>query len=284
MPPKTDINELLEVQSRAYKDATQTLFESLSKRVDDLVKTVLGLQQSLEFSQAELRETKDNLIQSNQQLNEYKKKNEENVQKINKLEEKLDNLENYSRKNNIRIDGVEEPSSETNEMLHVKVKKLIEEKLQSKNVDFETIHRLPVNKGQTSTPRTIIARLTNYRTRDDIMKNKSKLKGTGIYLNEDLSENTMKARKEKLEEFKKARSLGKIAFFKGKNLIVRERRNDAEAKNLGQKTPPPRAVSELVDVFTPKTQEVGAEKQSVNLNDNQTSGRSGLRSQSGIIG
>ena len=192
-----------------------------------------------------------------------------------KLEEKIDGFEDYSRRNNIRIDGVEDAPSETNELLQVKVTKLFEEKLQIKNVSIDSIHRLAANKRHPTAPRTIITRLSNFRTRDDIMRNKSKLKGTGIYFNEDLSENTNKARNEKIEEFKRARSLGKIAYFKGRNLVIRDRHI---ATGSSRNNTPPRPVSELVEVFTPITQVDRERGQDKNLNHNNDSVRDRLRS------
>ena len=145
---------------------------------------------------------------------------------IIKQQDRLDHLEDYSRKNNIRIDGFVELPNETNETLHVKVTKLIEDKLQIKDVKIDNIHRLSGNKKDQSTPRTIITRFSNQFHRDSTMKNKMKLKGTGIFINEDLCENTIKARREKMDQFKQAKSSGKIAFFNGKNLVVRERRHN----------------------------------------------------------
>ena len=278
MSTKSELNELLEIQSKAYKEATQMLFESLNNRVDELVKTVIELQHSLEFSQAELKETNDNLTKSCNELKDCKAKLKEYEVKIEKLEVKVDSLEDYSRRNNVRIDGIEEPPNETSEILHVKVKKIFEEKLQLKNVNIDTIHRLSANRSQPAAPRTIITKLSNYRTRDDIMRNKSKLKGTGIYLNEDLSDNTNKIRKEKMEEYKKARSLGKIAYFKGRNLVIKERKTRVDTRNEGRNSSPPRAVSELVTVFTPNAQESGEDQQNTNLNHNENSVRSRLRS------
>ena len=142
MPPKADFNEVLQIQSTAYKEATQMIFDSLNGRVNDLFKTVIELQHSLEFSQAELKDTRDSLAQATTELNECKVKLREQENMMIKQQDRLDNLEDYSRKNNIRIDGFEEPPNETKEVLHVKIKKLLEDKLQIKDVNIDNIHRL----------------------------------------------------------------------------------------------------------------------------------------------
>ena len=168
------------------------------------------------------------------------------------LQNRLDNIEDYSRKNNIRIDGIAELPNETNEVLHVKVKKLLEEKLQIQNVNLDNIHRLSANKRIQGAPRTIITRFSNQWTRDNIMKKKMKLKGTGIFLNEDVSENTLLARRDQMDLYKQAKSSGKIAFFNGKRLIIRERKLISTTNSNQQGTTSAGAVSELINTFTPK--------------------------------
>lgn len=189
----------------------------------------------------------------------------------------VDHLEDYSRKNNIRIDGFVELPNETNETLHVKVTKLIQDKLQIKDVKIDNIHRLSGNKKDQSTPRTIITRFSNQFHRDSTIKNKMKLKGTGIFINEDLCENTIKARREKMDQFKQAKSSGKIAFFNGKNLVVRERRHNPAENNLQPSNTPTKAVSELIEAFTPtpKDTNIGPQVQpSPALNDRLRSSQS----------
>ena len=74
MPPKADFYEIFQIQSTAYKEATQMIFDSLNGRVNDLFKTVIELQHSFEFSQAELKDTRDSLAQATTELNECKVK------------------------------------------------------------------------------------------------------------------------------------------------------------------------------------------------------------------
>ena len=59
---KEDINMILEIQQKAYKDATEILFSSLSSRVDDQTKMIHDLRVSLEFSQSELSDMKNSNI------------------------------------------------------------------------------------------------------------------------------------------------------------------------------------------------------------------------------
>ena len=55
-----------------------------------------------------------------------------------------------------------------------------------------------------------------------ILKNVYKLKKTGIYVNEDFSEETLKKRAELYPIVKKHRAAGKFAFIKIDEIVIRE--------------------------------------------------------------
>ncbi|KAK9686108.1 hypothetical protein QE152_g37441 [Popillia japonica] len=108
------------------------------------------------------------------------------LEKANKvLVNKIDNLEQYSRRNSIRIFGVAEKS---NENIQDIVMNMCSEKL---NIDFslrdiDRAHRIgPRQVGNKK--RSIILKLTSFRCKMEILKNRHKLKGTAISIAEDLT-------------------------------------------------------------------------------------------------
>lgn len=286
MPPKEDISKILDIQSKAYNEATTLLFSSLTKRLDDQYKLINDLRVSLEYTQAELKDTKDtnNLLKSD--LLDCKKKMENYLGTISNMQLKLDSLEDYSRRNNIKINGIDEEPGENNEILEVKVKKLFTDKLGVDGITINSIHRLPnkqSNDTRHSSPRTIIAQFSSIKERDRTMRNTWKLKDSNIYINDDVCENTAKTRKNLIPQLKDAKAAGKIAFFQGNKLIIRDRKRNV-VSNAGRGgrdfTPSPhrRNVSDLVNVFTPavSSQTISASPPpSPRIQDRQ-----GLRSQS----
>lgn len=68
--------------------------------------------------------------------------------------------------------------------------------------------------------RTIVARFERFGDLESVILNARKLKGTGIYINEDLCPASLELRKQQLPLVKKAREEGKIAFFKYTKLII----------------------------------------------------------------
>ena len=97
-----------------------------------------------------------------------------------------DNLEQYSRRENIRIYGIPESNSHNNrddgETSLLKIATALQIDLESK--DIQRVHRLGKRKYSTSAkPRPIIARFISYKKRNQFLYSKSKLKENGEFNN-----------------------------------------------------------------------------------------------------
>ena len=261
MTTKEEITDILNMQQKIYKDAVGMLFSCVTQRVDDQFKLLQELRTSLEFSQSEVASLKNELKDAKKQIDDSKNLLSEQSSTIKTLYSKIDKLESYSRRNNVRIDGVTELNNENYQQTQQKVHRLLREKLQLQDIKIETAHRLPrpttINGGQ---PRTIIAKLSSTTDKEETMKNKHKLKGTGVFINEDLSEGTMKIRQEKLPELQAARNAGKIAYFRREKLIIKDKKHENTREQTSSSsiqaestTPPPSNVSNLIQTFTPQT-------------------------------
>lgn len=108
-----------------------------------------------------------------------------------KLVERTDELEQYQRRNNIRIFGIKETAGEDTDRIVVD---LCREKLGLQGVSLEALSRTH-RVGRTPKPgpngeqrhRPIIVRFTSYRDRRVVVDSKKRLKGTGIVIREDLT-------------------------------------------------------------------------------------------------
>ena len=66
------------------------------------------------------------------------------------------------------------------------------------------------------------------------LKSAPKLKGTKIFINEDLSRAALDIRRRKLDELKEKRAQGYIAYFSGINIITKAKTDNP--RNVGVKT------------------------------------------------
>ena len=69
----------------------------------------------------------------------------------------------------------------------------------------------------------IIAHFSRFGDREAVTRNVTKLRGTRIFINEDLCPASQSIRKAQLPQLKQARSEGKVAYFRHTRLIVKER-------------------------------------------------------------
>ena len=135
---------------------------------------------------------------------------------------KLIDLEDKSRRNNLRIDGISEPRNETWEECEDEIQKVFSEMLRVKNVHIERAHHSKRSKSNNNNgkPRTIVCKLLNYKQKEETLRYTRKLKENKIFINEDFCYETMQYRKKLWEEVKNLRSQGKIAYLNYQSIVV----------------------------------------------------------------
>ena len=113
------------------------------------------------------------------------------------IENKLVDLEDRSRRNNFRINGIKEEKNETWEECEKRVNCFLEEKLDmdTSEIWIERAHR--VGEKKRGQERRIVIQFNSYKNKLDILRNDKKLKGTNFSIFEDFSKETASIRKEK---------------------------------------------------------------------------------------
>ena len=140
---------------------------------------------------------------------------------------KLTELEDRSRRNNIRINGIAEEPGEAWEECERKFLRLLSYELVIKDVVIERGHRVkaysPEKKSSKKLrPRTVVCKLINFVDKARTLKNNHRLKGTTYYVNKDFSKETVAYRKELWEKVKGLRKEGKVAYLSYESIVVRE--------------------------------------------------------------
>ncbi|MPC19425.1 hypothetical protein E2C01_012339 [Portunus trituberculatus] len=216
---------LIETQGKAFNTAMDIVVEQLKDRILTVERTMTDLTRSLEFTQAETVDLKNEVKMLRKSEAEYKTTIDSLKQGVEELEKRANYQEDYNRRNNLRISGLQHQPcvSETWEETAQEVSKLLEDQLQLPGLKIERAHRTgPV---LALGPRTVVSRFERFGDREAVLRNARKLKGTGIYINEDLCPASQELRKQQIPLMKQARQDGKIAFFfKYTKLITKERR------------------------------------------------------------
>lgn len=219
---------IMEQYVDTVKSFVQMFVDSFKSDLKELREENNELKRSLEYSQEEIADLKKT---AKQQADLIKKMGD--VQgNFGKLEENVRRMDDYGRRGNLIIDGLEESVDENPEQTQHKVQTFIKEKL-SIPVQLESANRLGGNSQSTSTsiernskPRMIIARFGKISERQNVMKSSAKLKGTNVFLNDDVCRTTMDIRRQKMNELKDKRKQGYIAYFSGSEIKVVGRRQN----------------------------------------------------------
>ena len=212
---KKTVTMLMEQNLDTVKTFVQLMFNDIKSEVDKVKEENSELKRSLQYSQEEIADLKETVSNQNAEIKKLKENSTENEA----LEERIRILDDTIRKNNVYIEGIPEIPQENLEQTQKKIQSVVVEKL-GLNFKITSANRIGNN---ASKPRPIIARFNSFSDRQNCLKATPKLKGTDIYISEDVCKRTLDIRKTKLPELKEKRKQGFIAYFSGCNLVVKRR-------------------------------------------------------------
>jgi hypothetical protein len=143
---------------------------------------------------------------------------------VNYLEYKIDDLENRGRRQNLVLFGIPEDRDENWDSVEEKVRRVISDRLgiNLSNQCIQRCHRL--GRKYEGKARAVICYFWSFKTKEKILRNKSKLRGTGIYIEEDFS-HKVRSERQKLQPYLvEARNRGSFAYLQYKYLYIDGRR------------------------------------------------------------
>ena len=143
------------------------------------------------------------------------------IEDAENIHNRLVQLEDRSRRNNIRIDGINEHNKESWEECKTRVHSMSKERLDIKDVEIERAHRS--GRKSRSKPRRTVCKLLQFKDKQNILRKAKLLKGTNIFINKDYCQDTVEYRKELCEEVKVLRSQGKIAYLNYRSIVSRDK-------------------------------------------------------------
>ena len=158
---------------------------NVNSRIDGVIKDLAELKSSLQFTQKDVEDLKP----VTEQMTKIGKELGEVQAHVDFHCDKMEYLENQSRRNNIRIDGIPEEPDETWEDTESKAKVALESKLNLPfKVEIERAHRTgKVNRrsddnASSTRPRTVNCRLVSWKQKDPILKAARIVKPDGMLI------------------------------------------------------------------------------------------------------
>ena len=204
---KTVFEEEFAKQQQQISKIIENNLVITKQEIGKLREEINDLKKSIEFTENVLEEkvakVEQNVCELQEKFNKVKEdvtymndyiKDEENIR--NKLEE----LEDCSRQNNIRIDGIKGHNEESREECEKRVHSMLKERLDIESVEIKRTHR--AGRKSRNKSRITVCRLLRFKDKQNILRKAKLLKGTNIFINEDYCQDTVKYRKKLWEDVK----------------------------------------------------------------------------------
>ena len=138
--------------------------KSTNERLDKLFTEMTELTKSLEHTEHQLEEELKTIKTDIKNLGCPVKEIEEKIEQDPNINKKLIELEDRSRRNNIRIDRIVETPNETWGKCEMKVQEMFKMKMGiEENIEIDHCQHIIPKKKNPTHPRTIICRLQNLR-------------------------------------------------------------------------------------------------------------------------
>ena len=173
------------------------------KELRALAKAAPGLKTALEKSTAELDElVNETVVEAFKELIRRVDILEETVparldeveRRLGEVERRLDAMEWRQRKPNFLVANLPESQGESPQTTEKKVKTFLEEKLSLNNIVISNCHR--VGKTSGDRPRRVLVATTSPKQKQEVMRRRTKLRGTNIFLDDDVPESLRQQREE----------------------------------------------------------------------------------------
>ena len=169
-----------------------------------------------------------NTVFVDEQVQELTAKTYKNSNDVSDTRRKLLYLEAYSRRENLKFEGIpetfvtreEDGAIQRGEGSTENTKAVLNEFLErvlgiddARSIEYQRVHRMGKPRKENGRERIIIARFLRFSDRERVLKCGRKLKDTGYKMYEDLPKEIHVMRKLQMEKLKNARKDGKRAYF-----------------------------------------------------------------------
>lgn len=244
-PRDTDFDPIVDACIKSFQGALESAVNSLNKRIDELTirhlnemtelryqhtqqmenlkreleakhsQSLQDFKSSIEYTQGTVDDIKRELREEPHKTRPTDKEHELKLNAItnqlHQAEIKIDYLENQSRRNNLRFEGIEESQRESWQTTEKKVIHLVTSKLGLPAPDIERAHR--IGKHNSGKPTTIIVKFQHFKDCEAIMTAAHQVRNKNFVIYQDHSARVMQKRQELRPQLQVARDQGHCAFI-----------------------------------------------------------------------
>nr|XP_054757115.1 protein unc-13 homolog C-like [Lytechinus pictus] len=188
-----------EVQSRGYPVMDDIFRTTACKTMSDLSNSVEQKcvakilkarieknEERIDKQEGEIHDLRVDLAMKEKEIKTLKSSVEKMESRMAACQTRADDLEQYSRRNNVRVFGVPEaPDEDTDDQVIKIVSNHLGYNLTKAEIDRS--HRSGKPRSPNSKPRPILVKLCSHRSKFALLKNRRKMKDSGFSIQEDLT-------------------------------------------------------------------------------------------------
>ena len=176
---------IVDTQLKTFQACMQSYMEATNRRFDDFVRQTVSdiadIKASVQFSHIELHDMQLNVRQSGEVQAEKTRMTDRLATGVKRIDDITDYLENQSRRNNLRVDGVKEKPGETWAEPEEALRRVVQRELklpaeQVAALQIERAHRTGAATAQRD--RTIVVKLLQGARRHHPSSSRSQTEGT----------------------------------------------------------------------------------------------------------
>ena len=223
----------MEAPTTASKiDEVLSVVKTLATKFEDMTKKLASIEGSVGELREEMTKSNERYDQLNDQITALEERNHNLESNLSEMERKFDDMEARSRRNNLVFHGIEPQSNQESWADCEKtVKKMMSEKLgiHVASVEIERAHRLHATRDQRTAP--IIVKFASFKDRENVLRQKHKMKGTKCYINEDFTLRVRKIQKSLVPFMKEERRKGNRANIVYDHININRLRYDLDERN-----------------------------------------------------
>ena len=213
-PPSPDgllpaFRALLDQQTERLEERLETLAATFKEKI-------VEIEHALQFQSEETVKLSGKIKKVEQQV----------IEKETRLQDEVDRLATYIARENLIISGLAEVNGEDIKAVlsdfYVDKLKMPEDVVA--RMEYQRAHRISSMPTTPSKPRPIKVRFMRYEDKVEVQKHAKHLKGSTLYIADDLPKNVRRARQLQVPALKAARQEGKLAYFSRsdpKKLIIK---------------------------------------------------------------
>ena len=209
------LKTLITNQEKHFQVMINTMKESSSFHQDRIDTEVFNLNKRCDTNELKINDLTNKLDQSESKVKVLETQ-------LSKCYNEIDELETYTRRPCLVVNNLKNEPNMTDEQMFIKLckDKSIDENMSTEKIaKIHRLHRSNNSMHDPSKPLALVVKFAKDRYRDDVFKNKKKLKNSGIVITELLTSKRSALLKKCIDRFPNDRSARSIWTDNGKILV-----------------------------------------------------------------